>query len=64
MNLQMVAGVFADNGMNGTNSNVYASNFFLIIDIRAKLNEEKKSHSDHIRDDRREKEIHTFLFRL
>ena len=50
MNLQIVGEMFGDNGVNGISSNVYASNFFLIIDIRARLKQKKKFHSSNERE--------------
>lgn len=39
INIQISAVPFVDNESYGINSNVYASNFVLMIDIRANLNE-------------------------
>ena len=38
INIQISAGLSVDVGLNGINSNVYVSNFALIIDTRASLN--------------------------
>lgn len=54
MNLQIVGEMFGDNGVNGISSNVYASNFFLIIDIRARL-KQRKSFIRAMREREREK---------
>jgi hypothetical protein len=60
INIQISTGFLLEIGLNGINSNAYVSNFVLIMDTRANLNDRKRCWDQYIK----KRRSRTVLFQL